>query len=242
MHHCRPNCGLLARLCCGSLSGERRSVHQQKIGLSFGLGDYFPLAICETARVMVALAPDVRSRFATRLKRLRLQRGFERARFFARTLGIEENRYTRYERAEVEPSLTLLHKMCDTLRVTPNELLGFAEPTGEISGPTDACAACGEGEGNRADPTSSLAWRLASATVAIRQEYAGRKAAGDALETIRETGNLFAELQAKPFGAVAEIARDPSLKSAAPEKRAALAELIRCYTDRVATTVGPRPR
>ena len=38
---------------------------------------------------MVALAPDVRSRFATRLKRLRLQRGFERARFFARTLGIE---------------------------------------------------------------------------------------------------------------------------------------------------------
>ena len=193
---------------------------------------------------MAALAPDVRSRFATRLKRLRLQRGFERARFFARTLGIEENRYTRYERAEVEPSLTLLHKMCDTLRVTPNELLGFAEPGGDASGSTDACAARGEahGEGNRADPTSSLAWRLASATVAIRQEHVGRKAAGDALETIRETGILFAELQAKPFGAVAEIVRDPSLKSAAPEKRAALAELIRCYTDRVATTVGPRPR
>ena len=193
---------------------------------------------------MVALAPDVRSRFATRLKRLRLQRGFERARFFASTLGIEENRYTRYERAEVEPSLTLLHKMCDTLRVTPNELLGFAEPPGDASGPTDGCAARGEaqGEGSRADPTSSIAWRLASATVTIRQEYVGRKAAGDPLETIRETGNLFAELHAKPFGAVAEIVRDPSLKSAAPEKRAALAELIRCYTDRVAATVGPRPR
>ena len=193
---------------------------------------------------MAALAPDVRSRFATRLKRLRLQRGFERARFFARTLGIEENRYTRYERAEVEPSLTLLHKMCDTLRVTPNELLGFAEPPGDASAPTGASAARGEAqnEGNRADPASSLAWRLASATVTIRQEHVGRKAAGDALETIRETGNLFAELQAKPFGAVAEIVRDPSLKSAAPEKRAALAELIRCYTDRVAATVGPRPR
>jgi transcriptional regulator with XRE-family HTH domain len=191
---------------------------------------------------MVALAPDVRSRFATRLKRLRLQRGFERARFFARTLGIEENRYTRYERAEVEPSLTLLHKMCDTLRVTPNELLGFAEPPGE--GPTGASAARGEaqGEGDRADPTSSLAWRLAVETVAVRQEHVGRKAAGDALETIRETGNLFAELQAKPFGAVAEIVRDPSLKSAAPEKRAALAELIRCYTDRVVATAAPRPR
>ena len=193
---------------------------------------------------MVALAPDVRSRFATRLKRLRLQRGFERARFFARTLGIEENRYTRYERAEVEPSLTLLHKMCDTLRVTPNELLGFAEPPGDASAPTGASAARGEaqGEGNRADPASSLAWRLASATVTIRQEHVGRKAAGDALETIRETGSLFAELQAKPFGAVAEIVRDPSLKSATPEKRASLAELIRCYTDRVAATVGPRPR
>ena len=192
---------------------------------------------------MVALAPDVRSRFATRLKHLRLQRGFERARFFARTLGIEENRYTRYERAEVEPSLTLLHKMCDTLRVTPNELLGFAEPPGDASA-TGVSAARGEaqGEGNRADPASSLAWRLASATVAIRQEHVGRKAAGDALETIRETGSLFAELQAKPFGAVAEIVRDPSLKSAAPEKRVALAELIRCYTDRVAAAVGPRPR
>jgi len=185
---------------------------------------------------MVALAPDARSRFATRLKRLRLQRGFERARFFARTLGIEENRYTRYERAEVEPSLTLLHKMCDTLRVTPNELLGFAEPPGDASGPAGPSA-----EGSRADPASSLAWRLASATVAIRQEYLGRKAT-DALETIRETGSLFAELQAKPFGAVAEIVRDPSLKSAAPDKRAALAELIGCYTDRVAATVGPRPR
>jgi transcriptional regulator with XRE-family HTH domain len=192
---------------------------------------------------MVALAPDVRSRFATRLKRLRLQRGFERARFFARTLGIEENRYTRYERAEVEPSLTLLHKMCDTLRVTPNELLGFAEPPGDASGPgASAARSEAHGEGSRADPASSLAWRLASAMVAIRQEHVGRKAAGDALETIRDTGSLFAELQAKPFGAVAEIVRDPSLKSAAPEKRAALAELIRCYTDSVAATVGPRPR
>jgi transcriptional regulator with XRE-family HTH domain len=192
---------------------------------------------------MVALAPDVRSRFATRLKRLRLQRGFERARLFARTLGIEENRYTRYERAEVEPSLTLLHKMCDTLRVTPNELLGFTD-IGDAAGPTGASAAPGEahGEGNRADPVSSLAWRVASATVAIRQEHVGRKASGDALETIRETGSLFAELQAKPFAAVAEIVRDPSLKSASPEKRAALAELIRCYTNRVAATVGPRPR
>jgi len=65
------------------------------------------------------LAPEVRSQFAQRLKNLRTQRGFDRARYFAKSLGIEENRYTRYERAEVEPNLTLIHKMCETLRVSP---------------------------------------------------------------------------------------------------------------------------
>src|SRR5262245_33955196 len=74
-----------------------------------------------------SLAPNVRSQFAKRLKSIRTLRGFGRARYFAKSLGIEENRYTRYERAEVEPSLTLIHKMCEVLRVTPNELLGFAE-------------------------------------------------------------------------------------------------------------------
>ena len=80
------------------------------------------------------LAPEVRSQFAQRLKSLRTQRGFDRARYFAKSLGIEENRYTRYERAEVEPSLTLIHKMCETLRVSPNELLGFAESQASACG------------------------------------------------------------------------------------------------------------
>ena len=76
-----------------------------------------------------------RSAFAVRkrLKDMRTRRGFDRARYFAKSLGIEENRYTRYERAEVEPSLTLIHKMCETLRVSPNELLGFGECRGPVS-------------------------------------------------------------------------------------------------------------
>jgi len=188
---------------------------------------------------MVALAPDVRSRFAKRLKSLRLQRGFDRARFFARTLGIEENRYTRYERAEVEPSLTLIEKMCDALRVSPNELLGFADAADDLarSGASEASAGQAERKrdlsstGNRPDPASALAWRLACETVAIRQAHAGRMASTDPLETFRETGALFAELQARPLGAVADIVRDPSLKTAAADRKAALAELIRSYTD-----------
>ena len=200
---------------------------------------------------MAALTPDVRSRFAQRLKALRLQRGFDRARFFAKTLGIEENRYTRYERAEVEPSLTLIQKMCDTLRVTPNDLLGFAEAGGNhpllpARGPTDTASLATHKHdalagSTRPDPAHALAWRLASETVAIRREHSGTAPAADPLETFREAGRLFAQLQATPFGAVAEIVGDPSLKTAAAEKKAALAELIRCYTQTLTSlAAGPQ--
>jgi transcriptional regulator with XRE-family HTH domain len=181
---------------------------------------------------MVGLAPDARSRFATRLKRLRLQRGFERARFFARALGIEENRYTRYERAEVEPSLTLLQKICDTLHVSPNELLGFAEvPPAFAARGSGAPGAADRAEGARADPAGALAWRLASAIVLLRQEHLARKLEADPFAALRETTRLFAELQTEPFATVAAVARDPHLESAPVDRRAALATLIKAFTD-----------
>ncbi|MGH6815809.1 MAG: helix-turn-helix domain-containing protein [Hyphomicrobiaceae bacterium] len=65
----------------------------------------------------------VREEFARRLKALRIKRGFKTARSLAQALGIDENRYTRYERFEVEPDLTLLRRICDILGVTSNELL-----------------------------------------------------------------------------------------------------------------------
>ena len=79
------------------------------------------------------LAPAVRVEFARRLRQFRTERGFAHAREFARVLGIEENRYTRYERAEVEPSLTLIHRICVTLQVAPSDLLGFPEPAPDRS-------------------------------------------------------------------------------------------------------------
>ena len=72
------------------------------------------------------MAPAVRVEFAKRLRQLRTEKGFAHARELAR-LGVEEDRYTRYERAEVEPSLTLIHKICVTLQVSPNDLLDFTE-------------------------------------------------------------------------------------------------------------------
>jgi transcriptional regulator with XRE-family HTH domain len=70
-------------------------------------------------------APDLspRTRFAKNLRRLRIEKGFRTAREFSAALGIDENRYTRYERGEVEPNLALFLKICDALHVSPNELL-----------------------------------------------------------------------------------------------------------------------
>ena len=141
----------------------------------------------------------MRSQFAKRLKIIRTQRGFDRARYFAKSLGIEENRYTRYERAEVEPSLTLIHKMCATLHVTPNELLGFAEFNDEGAFQT----APGLAEVLRRSPPSratarrsagSLAWRLASEAIAIRGRAAGpRKAVRRSARQLPRDGGAVSE-------------------------------------------------
>ncbi|MCL4765631.1 MAG: helix-turn-helix domain-containing protein [Hyphomicrobiaceae bacterium] len=55
--------------------------------------------------------------FAVRLKQLRVLRGFRTARSFAQALEIDENRYTRWERGEVEPSVAMLAKMADVLNL-----------------------------------------------------------------------------------------------------------------------------
>jgi transcriptional regulator with XRE-family HTH domain len=193
------------------------------------------------------LAPEVRSQFAQRLKSLRTQRGFDRARYFARSLGIEENRYTRYERAEVEPSLTLIHKMCETLRVSPNELLGFAElrqqlPIGVPGFADGSLAEVAETGGKGADPVSSLAWNLAAEAVAIRHEHGARAKAADPLAMLRETSALFGSLQAEPFATVAAILNDAALKDVDAKHKAKLAELIQAYTGSVSDASARRAR
>ncbi len=171
-------------------------------------------------------APQVRTQFAKRLKALRAQRGFPRARYFASSLGIEENRYTRYERAEVEPSLTLIHKMCETLHVTPNELLGFEaarqrEATGFSESETAPRAAASEAKAT--DSLRALAWSLASEVVGLRQ--AGRKPA-DPLATMKETSALFRDLLNKPFETVAELAEDAAIGKANAKRKAEIASLM----------------
>ena len=179
---------------------------------------------------------------------MRVQSGFLRARYFANSLGIEENRYTRYERAEVEPSLTLIQKMCETLRVSPNELLGFAEscmalPAAGFAENRSRETAIAEAAATARHP-DLLAWRLASEAVAVRsKQRARRKGVERSAGTTRETGSLFQQLQSDPFGTVAEIVADDALKDLDSERKTEFAELIAAPSPRAsARPRRPAPR
>jgi transcriptional regulator with XRE-family HTH domain len=189
---------------------------------------------------MVAVpAPAVRAEFAKRLRALRAQRGYERARHFAQALGVEENRYTRYERAEVEPNLSLLVEICQKLAITPNELMGFAEaavdgrPAGLLAGPpAPRREARGAPGPSPAPDLRALAWQLAAEAARIKAELSGpAKAAFDPLRPVRETGRLYARLEQDPFGTVAEIVADPALRDLAGDRKVRLAGLIAAYTE-----------
>ena len=71
---------------------------------------------------MKTKVPPVRVAVAKRLRELRGLRGFETARAFAQALGVEEDRYTRWERAETEPDFTHIIRICQVLSITTDEL------------------------------------------------------------------------------------------------------------------------
>ena len=190
----------------------------------------------------------MRSQFAQRLKNLRTQRGFDRARYFAKSLGIEENRYTRYERAEVEPSLTLIHKMCETLRVSPNELLGFADLRHQY-----ASGVPGLAEASLEEIAHACAAKRAQRRAAKGQTLKARSpgtlprrrwpsAIGTAPSPRRgpipwrccaRPARCFAVSSHEPFDTVAKLLNDAALKDVDAKHKARLAELIQAYTQSV---------
>jgi transcriptional regulator with XRE-family HTH domain len=189
--------------------------------------------ICESESIMTkTLAPEVRSEFAKRLKDMRQQKGFPRARYFAKTLGIEENRYTRYERAEVEPSLTLIHKMCEVLQVTPNQLLGFPrrQPQPPPGFSEDEADGLGSIENLSERQVEPQAWRLASAIAAVRSTHGGVRPA-DPLALMGETSKLFQQMLRDPFNTVANLVAEESVQMLEPERKAEIARLVRAFTD-----------
>jgi transcriptional regulator with XRE-family HTH domain len=157
-------------------------------------------------------------------------------------LGIEENRYTRYERAEVEPSLTLIHRICELLRVSPNELLGFSDYGAEGRTPAldEAPGEYGHGESaSEAERHAELlAWRLASEITSIRNRQ--RVNPTDPLAAARETSRLFQLLKSDPFNTVAGILSDESLKDLGADRKEDLARLVEAFTGTASQAASSR--
>jgi transcriptional regulator with XRE-family HTH domain len=178
--------------------------------------------------------PD-RERFAKRLRELRVPRGFRTARSLARALGIDENRYTRYERAEVEPDLALLVRICEMLQLTPNDLLcdnsaralapgvarlaaGFAERSDRAAyRVTPVAAAEPRRTPSGAEAAQSLlvrqravAWRLARLLASLEGGVAigvGADGVGrGSASTVQAASRYFEAIDADPFAFVTRLA------------------------------------
>lgn len=191
----------------------------------------------------------LRSEFANRLRRYRVPRGYRTARMFAKALDIDENRYTRYERAEVEPDLALLARMCTMLEVTPNDLLGF--PTIAAAAPLTGFAEAGAGAAAGAQPAlagtpaesgsrnpRALAWQIACKLAA--QQLDGQ-ASRDAAATLKRITALFTQIEADPFAFVVAMADKPALKSMPPARQAELVAAMNALLSGTAGDIGAGP-
>jgi transcriptional regulator with XRE-family HTH domain len=164
--------------------------------------------------------PDARIDFARQLKATRIARGFAYARHFAAALGLEENRYTRYERAEVEPSLSIIRRMCATLGVTPNDLLAPSE-----GAEPSASAAIGRQE--------NLAWRLASELATVRAIPTQPQGVTRSLPALHATAALFRRLTEDPYRTVADITSTEVMASIEDHRKETIVHLIQAYIDSV---------
>src|SRR5690606_1890678 len=90
------------------------------------------------------------SAFAIRLKQLRVLRGFRTARAFAQALEIDENRYTRWERGEVEPSVAMLAKMAEILNLPVDILVSGGDVAASLPSPLVT-----PGTGSRTAPSAN---------------------------------------------------------------------------------------
>lgn len=198
---------------------------------------------------------QTREFFSSRLKTVRKAAGFKSARALAKVLGIDENRYTRYERAEVEPNLQLIVKICNLLETSPNELLGFAGrssatdpigPTTSVSGVfapgfAEPAAQQYSREHESAGRPNLLAdaayWRLAQFLSTL--ELTGPDQNGGPFRSIERTSFYFREIQADPFGFAARVVDEPTVSSSSEADRRELAELLGNAIQVTVTTASP---
>jgi transcriptional regulator with XRE-family HTH domain len=180
---------------------------------------------------MAASPSATRVHFAARLKELRNRRGFKTARMLAQNLGIDENRYTRYERAEVEPDLSLVVRICKALATTPNELLGvhpngFEEPANpELAPPTEGQRIALDHANTR---YRALARRLARE---IADARGGSGKADDALGRLTEISRIVAEIERDPFDYVKRLPSFSEVKALDKQRQQQIAQLAEQLMD-----------
>jgi len=187
-------------------------------------------------------APTARLEFARRLRELRIPRGFRTARSLARCLEIDENRYTRYERAEVEPDLTMIRRICEALNVTPNDLLGDVDTGADAQPSASQARPPAEGPGmvaaprparHHQDPISTAAWLLAEVATEIRAELPASLPSvtppTSSLAVIAETGRLYKSLMEHPFETIADLLSEPTIANAKPAGAHSLQERIEAF-------------
>jgi transcriptional regulator with XRE-family HTH domain len=181
--------------------------------------------------------PQARMDFAHRLRELRIARGFRTARSLAKALGIDENRYTRYERAEVEPDLDLIRRMCTVIGVTPNDLLGSDagdqthEPPQASTSISDSRRAHSRSADSGAKPADIAravavdlaAWKLACAVAdaQLRNEppcaceadspEASARTPPASMSLLEVASALYRKLRKRPIETIAEFSSNPAI-------------------------------
>jgi transcriptional regulator with XRE-family HTH domain len=173
-----------------------------------------------------------RNIFAKRLKELRIPRGFKTARKLAQTLGIDENRYTRYERAEVEPDLGLFVRICEVLDVTPNDLLGVTN-SDLVPGFRDEAVSTYKPH-PQSDSASdqrrrALAWQLAEEIISIETNSETQRGQQAAMAAVQRVSAMFTALEQDPFSSIAGLASHRAIGNAPPGRQEKLATLIGQY-------------
>ena len=147
---------------------------------------------------------ELRVQFGLRLKGLRLTGGYRTARAFAQALELDENRYTRYERGEVEPSLTTICKICSVLAIQPNDLFRFSSAATGLS-----ASSLQDGAGATSPPQPEPSPPCAATSViSIFRNHSPDLGMDDKdlLAVVRAVGEVYATLPATAAGRfVAEL-------------------------------------
>ena len=194
---------------------------------------------------------DVRARFAQRLRAIRIPRGYKTARSFAEALEIDENRYTRYERAEVEPDLRLMMRICGLLGATPNDLLcdTIGTPPVEVDVPYGfseraagtyqahavqsaqpriaAVAAVAPASSALSDARKAIGFQLAEAIATIEAEASGTQSSAlTPLEKLRRTVPIAARIEMDAFQFLGELPDRLASVTVASTKQALIDRLI----------------